>query len=99
MSFDDTAREADQTFSLNRDLTGELEYPTKYDAGPRAWGLQGAAPPERAQVLRSIQPAGVPLNFRKVLAEDSSFPCISKLPTVELVSLALSCPCQVRALV
>ncbi|XP_069659197.1 PITH domain-containing protein 1 isoform X2 [Haliaeetus albicilla] len=29
MSFDDTAREPDQTFSLNRDLTGELEYPTK----------------------------------------------------------------------
>lgn len=47
MSFDDTAREPDQTFSLNRDLTGELEYPTKYDADPRAWGVQGAAPPER----------------------------------------------------
>ncbi|NWR78733.1 PITH1 protein, partial [Centropus unirufus] len=29
MSFDDTAREAEQTFSLNRDPTGELEYPTK----------------------------------------------------------------------
>ncbi|XP_044853937.1 PITH domain-containing protein 1 [Mauremys mutica] len=29
MSFDDTAREPDQMFSLNRDLTGELEYPTK----------------------------------------------------------------------
>ncbi|XP_053553112.1 PITH domain-containing protein 1-like [Bombina bombina] len=29
MSFDDTGREADQVFSLNTDLTGELEYPTK----------------------------------------------------------------------
>ncbi|XP_077631657.1 PITH domain-containing protein 1 [Crocuta crocuta] len=29
MSFDDTDREPDQTFSLNRDLTGELEYATK----------------------------------------------------------------------
>ncbi|KFO32543.1 Acyl-protein thioesterase 2 [Fukomys damarensis] len=29
MSFDDTEREPDQTFSLNRDLTGELEYATK----------------------------------------------------------------------
>uniref|UniRef100_A0A2D4NYS8 PITH domain-containing protein n=2 Tax=Micrurus surinamensis TaxID=129470 RepID=A0A2D4NYS8_MICSU len=29
MSFDDTAREPDQIFSLNRDALGELEYPTK----------------------------------------------------------------------
>ncbi|XP_054856095.1 PITH domain-containing protein 1 [Eublepharis macularius] len=29
MSFDDAAREPDQTFSLNHDVTGELEYPTK----------------------------------------------------------------------
>ncbi|XP_038614077.1 PITH domain-containing protein 1 [Tachyglossus aculeatus] len=29
MSFDDTEREPDQTFSLNRDPTGELEYATK----------------------------------------------------------------------
>ncbi|XP_066494847.1 PITH domain-containing protein 1 [Tiliqua scincoides] len=29
MSFDDTAREPDQMFSLNRDIVGELEYPTK----------------------------------------------------------------------
>ncbi|XP_060479898.1 PITH domain-containing protein 1 isoform X2 [Panthera onca] len=29
MSFDDTDREPDQTFSLNRDVTGELEYATK----------------------------------------------------------------------
>ncbi|XP_009880546.1 PREDICTED: PITH domain-containing protein 1 [Charadrius vociferus] len=29
MSFDDAAREPEQTFSLNRDPTGELEYPTK----------------------------------------------------------------------
>uniref|UniRef100_A0A6B2F949 PITH domain-containing protein 1 n=1 Tax=Bothriechis nubestris TaxID=1766655 RepID=A0A6B2F949_9SAUR len=29
MSFDDTAREPDQIFSLNRDVLGELEYPTK----------------------------------------------------------------------
>ncbi|NWS52727.1 PITH1 protein, partial [Chunga burmeisteri] len=29
MSFDDAAREPDQTFSLNRDPIGELEYPTK----------------------------------------------------------------------
>uniref|UniRef100_A0A8D0L1I2 PITH domain-containing protein 1 n=1 Tax=Sphenodon punctatus TaxID=8508 RepID=A0A8D0L1I2_SPHPU len=29
MSFDDAAREADQMFSLNRDVIGELEYPTK----------------------------------------------------------------------
>ncbi|KAK1188578.1 PITH1 protein, partial [Pygoscelis papua] len=29
MSFDDAAREPDQTFSLNRDPAGELEYPTK----------------------------------------------------------------------
>nr|XP_047905595.1 PITH domain-containing protein 1 [Anser cygnoides] len=29
MSFDDAAREPDQMFSLNRDPTGELEYPTK----------------------------------------------------------------------
>nr|XP_028594718.1 PITH domain-containing protein 1 isoform X2 [Podarcis muralis] len=29
MSFGDTAREPDQMFSLNRDVTGELEYPTK----------------------------------------------------------------------
>ncbi|KAB1268314.1 Acyl-protein thioesterase 2 [Camelus dromedarius] len=30
MSFDDTDREPDQTFSLNRDLTGELEYATNF---------------------------------------------------------------------
>lgn len=30
MSFDDTAREPDQIFSLNHDVLGELEYPTKY---------------------------------------------------------------------
>lgn len=30
MSFDDTAREPDQMFSLNHDIMGELEYPTKY---------------------------------------------------------------------
>ncbi|XP_069478489.1 PITH domain-containing protein 1 isoform X2 [Ambystoma mexicanum] len=29
MSFDDTAREADQEFILNKDVTGELEYQTK----------------------------------------------------------------------
>lgn len=29
MSFDDTEREPEQTFSLNRDITGELEYATK----------------------------------------------------------------------
>ncbi|XP_058855305.1 LOW QUALITY PROTEIN: PITH domain-containing protein 1 [Acipenser ruthenus] len=29
MSFDDTAREPDQVFRLNRDPSGELEYPTK----------------------------------------------------------------------
>ncbi|XP_030074745.1 PITH domain-containing protein 1 [Microcaecilia unicolor] len=29
MCFDDTSREADQVFSLNRDIHGELEYPTK----------------------------------------------------------------------
>uniref|UniRef100_A0A7M4FE69 Elongin-A n=1 Tax=Crocodylus porosus TaxID=8502 RepID=A0A7M4FE69_CROPO len=29
MSFDDAAREPDQMFSLNRDITGVLEYPTK----------------------------------------------------------------------
>ncbi|XP_053310597.1 PITH domain-containing protein 1 [Spea bombifrons] len=29
MSFDDTGREADQVFSLNVDVAGELEYPTK----------------------------------------------------------------------
>ncbi|XP_045142086.1 PITH domain-containing protein 1-like [Echinops telfairi] len=29
MSFGDTDREPDQTFSLNRDVTGELEYATK----------------------------------------------------------------------
>ncbi|CAM9778911.1 unnamed protein product [Bubo scandiacus] len=29
MSFDDAAREPDQMFNLNRDPTGELEYPTK----------------------------------------------------------------------
>ncbi|OBS74576.1 hypothetical protein A6R68_14906, partial [Neotoma lepida] len=29
MSFDDTEREPDQTFSLNRDITRELEYATK----------------------------------------------------------------------
>ncbi|KFV75096.1 PITH domain-containing protein 1, partial [Dryobates pubescens] len=29
MSFDDTGREPDQMFSLNRDPAGELEYPTK----------------------------------------------------------------------
>ncbi|KAM8796198.1 PITH domain-containing protein 1 [Eudromia elegans] len=29
MSFDDAAREPEQTFALSRDLTGELEYPTK----------------------------------------------------------------------
>lgn len=29
MSFDDTDREPDQTFSLNRDTAGELEYATK----------------------------------------------------------------------
>ncbi|EOB06119.1 UPF0424 protein C1orf128 [Anas platyrhynchos] len=29
MSFDDAGREPDQMFSLNRDPTGELEYPTK----------------------------------------------------------------------
>ena len=98
MSFDDAAREPDQTFSLNRDPTGELEYPTKYDADPTRLGGAGGCS-SRAQEPRSIQPAGVLLNFRKVLAEGSSFPCISKLPTVEFASLAPSCPCQVRALV
>lgn len=29
MSFDDAAREPDQMFSLNHDIVGELEYPTK----------------------------------------------------------------------
>uniref|UniRef100_UPI00398F3FFB PITH domain-containing protein 1 isoform X2 n=1 Tax=Pristiophorus japonicus TaxID=55135 RepID=UPI00398F3FFB len=29
MSFDDTGREPDQVFQLNRDVTGELEYTTK----------------------------------------------------------------------
>lgn len=33
MSFDDAGREPDQMFSLNRDPTGELEYPTKYGGG------------------------------------------------------------------
>lgn len=42
MSFDDAAREPDQMFSLNRDPTGELEYPTKY--GVRRAGV---AFPER----------------------------------------------------
>ncbi|XP_054026661.1 PITH domain-containing protein 1 isoform X2 [Dryobates pubescens] len=32
MSFDDTGREPDQMFSLNRDPAGELEYPTKLTA-------------------------------------------------------------------
>lgn len=29
MSFDDTGREPEQAFRLNRDPTAELEYPTK----------------------------------------------------------------------
>lgn len=40
MSFDDTAREPEQTFGLNRDPAGELEYPTKY-GGARAKGVRG----------------------------------------------------------
>lgn len=43
MSFDDTAREPEQTFSLNRDPVGELEYPTKYGRG-QGVGRAGAAP-------------------------------------------------------
>lgn len=55
MSFDDAAREPDQTFSLNRDPAGELEYPTKYDADPSAWGVRGAAPPKhRSCTLSSL---------------------------------------------
>lgn len=34
MSFDDTAKEPEQTFSLSRDPSGELEYPTKYETDP-----------------------------------------------------------------
>ena len=34
MSFDDAAREPEQTFNLNPDPVGELEYPTKYGPGP-----------------------------------------------------------------
>lgn len=34
MSFDDTAKEPEQTFSLSRDPLGELEYPTKYVTEP-----------------------------------------------------------------
>lgn len=30
MSFDDTSREPEQAFCLNRDPLAELEYPTKY---------------------------------------------------------------------
>lgn len=39
MSFDDTAKEPEQTFSLSRDPSGELEYPTKYETDPGARGL------------------------------------------------------------
>uniref|UniRef100_A0A8C5T4B8 PITH domain containing 1 n=1 Tax=Malurus cyaneus samueli TaxID=2593467 RepID=A0A8C5T4B8_9PASS len=39
MSFDDTAREAEQTFSLSRDPLGELEYPTKYGTDPGVWEM------------------------------------------------------------
>lgn len=39
MSFDDTAKEPEQTFSLSRDPLGELEYPTKYETEPGLWGL------------------------------------------------------------
>lgn len=39
MSFDDTAKEPEQTFSLSRDPLGELEYPTKYETDPGVWGL------------------------------------------------------------
>lgn len=39
MSFDDTAKEPEQTFSLSRDPLGELEYPTKYEPNPGPWGL------------------------------------------------------------
>lgn len=39
MSFDDTAKEPEQSFSLSRDPLGELEYPTKYEPNPRVWGL------------------------------------------------------------
>lgn len=83
-------------FSLNRDPTGELEYPTKYDAGPHA---QGGLCCSQVRELHSILPAGMPLSFQKAFAEGSSFPCISRLPRVEFASLALSCPCQLRALV
>ena len=39
MSFDDTDRELDQTFSLNPDLTGELKYATKMSRFPNVYPL------------------------------------------------------------
>lgn len=68
MSFDDAGREPDQTFTLNRDPRGELEYPTKYGVGTRGLRL-----PSAGAELR--QPAHVLLRFRKGLAGGKSFPC------------------------
>ena len=39
MSFDDTDKELDQTFSLNPDLTGELQYATKMSRFPNVYPL------------------------------------------------------------
>ncbi|XP_074023746.1 elongin-A-like [Numenius arquata] len=71
MSFDDTAREPEQTFSLNRGPTGELEYPTKYDADPRAWGGVGGCS-SRAQAPHSIQLLETPLG-NAVTEPDTDF--------------------------
>lgn len=43
MSFDDTAKEPEQTFSLSRDPSGELEYPTKYETDPGRGGCSSLA--------------------------------------------------------
>lgn len=76
MSFDDAGREPDQMFSLNRDPTGELEYPTKY-GGVRA----GVAP---------LQPAAESLGFSKVSA--GAVPSLAELPQCPAPSDSSSLP-------
>lgn len=73
MSFDDTAKEPEQSFSLSRDPLGELEYPTKYETEP------GAAPawhrnPVQAPRFRGGSAQGCPQEDLPVLPSEFSSP-------------------------
>lgn len=78
MSFDDTAKEPEQTFSLSRDPLGELEYPTKYETDPGVWGL--------------LLPATAALSNLPDLGKISTGQCLKVLPSGGFASPALSCP-------